>query len=76
MLFNPLGYAFENYDAIGEYRTTDHGQPVNAADSYTLDGQLQTLQQRRRAVAPARRRQGDARLLRAEHDELPARAGC
>jgi hypothetical protein len=39
-LFNPLGYAFENYDAIGEYRTMDQGQTVNAADSYTLDGQL------------------------------------
>jgi hypothetical protein len=37
-LLNPLGYAFENYDAIGKYRTTDHGKPVNAADSYTLDG--------------------------------------
>jgi hypothetical protein len=39
-LFNPLGYAFENYDAIGKYRTTDHGKPVDAADSYTLDDQL------------------------------------
>jgi hypothetical protein len=35
--------AFENYDAIGEYRTTDQGSPVNAADSYTLDGQLHTF---------------------------------
>lgn len=43
VLFNPLGYAFENYDAIGEYRTTDQGQPVNAADSYTLDGQLKSF---------------------------------
>ena len=43
MLFNPLGYAFENYDAIGEYRTTDVGQSVDAADSYTLDGQLQSF---------------------------------
>jgi len=40
-LFNPLGYAFENYDAIGEYRTMDRGKTVNAADSYTLDGKLQ-----------------------------------
>ncbi len=43
-LFNPLGYAFENYDAIGEYRTMDVGQTVNAADSYTLDGKLQSFQ--------------------------------
>jgi hypothetical protein len=42
-LFNPLGYAFENYDAIGKYRTTDHGKPVNAADVYSLDGQLKTF---------------------------------
>ncbi len=43
-LFNPLGYAFENYDAIGEYRTMDQGQTVDASGSYTLDGQLQTFQ--------------------------------
>jgi Protein of unknown function (DUF1592)/Protein of unknown function (DUF1588)/Protein of unknown function (DUF1595)/Protein of unknown function (DUF1587)/Protein of unknown function (DUF1585) len=43
VLFNPLGYAFENYDAIGEYRTTDQGQPVVASDSYTLDGQLKSF---------------------------------
>jgi hypothetical protein len=42
-LFNPLGIAFENYDAIGKYRTTDHSKPVNAADSYTLDGQLKSF---------------------------------
>jgi len=42
-LFNPLGYAFENYDAIGKYRTTDQGKTVNAADSYVFDGQLQTF---------------------------------
>ena len=43
LLFNPLGFAFENYDAIGKYRTMDHGKPVNAADSYTLDGQLKSF---------------------------------
>lgn len=43
VLFNPLGNAFENYDAIGKYRATDQGKPVNAADSYVLDGQLQTF---------------------------------
>jgi hypothetical protein len=40
-LFNPLGYAFENYDAIGQYRTMDRGFPVDAADSYTLDGKVE-----------------------------------
>jgi len=42
-LFNPLGYAFENYDPIGKYRTTDQGMPVNAADSYALDGELKSF---------------------------------
>jgi len=42
-LFNPLGYAFENYDAIGKYRTMDQGKSVDAADSYTLDGQVQSF---------------------------------
>src|SRR4029079_18713088 len=42
-LFNPLGYAFENYDAIGKYRTTDQGKPVIAADSYAFDGQLKSF---------------------------------
>jgi hypothetical protein len=42
-LFNPLGYALENYDAIGKYRTMDHGKPVNAADSYTLDDELKSF---------------------------------
>jgi hypothetical protein len=38
-LLNPLGYAFEHYDAVGKYRTTDRGLPVDAADSYRLDGE-------------------------------------
>ncbi|HYQ18308.1 MAG TPA: DUF1592 domain-containing protein, partial [Polyangiaceae bacterium] len=42
-LFNPLGYAFENYDAIGKYRTVDHGKPVDAADVYRLDGELKSF---------------------------------
>jgi hypothetical protein len=42
-LFNPLGYAFENYDAIGKYRTTDQGKAVIASDSYMFDGRLQSF---------------------------------
>ena len=38
-----MGFAFENYDAIGKYRELDRGKPVNAADSYTLDGQLKSF---------------------------------
>lgn len=39
-LINPLGYAFENYDAIGKYRTIDHGKPVDTAGEAELDGAL------------------------------------
>jgi hypothetical protein len=36
---NPLGFALENYDAVGQWRDTDNGQPVNAAASFQIDGQ-------------------------------------
>ena len=41
-LINPAGFPFEHYDAIGAYRTEDNGYPVNAADSYSLDGAEQS----------------------------------
>ena len=38
-IINPLGYAFESFDALGQYRTTDNGYPVNTADTYAfIDG--------------------------------------
>lgn len=33
-LINPLGYAFESYDAIGRWRTTDNGATVDASGEY------------------------------------------
>ena len=33
---NPAGFAFENYDALGRYRTIESGQPINAADTYSF----------------------------------------
>jgi hypothetical protein len=36
-LIDPLGYAFENYDGTGAYRTIDSGEPVDATGSITLD---------------------------------------
>jgi hypothetical protein len=42
-LMNPLGYAFENYDAIGMFRETSQGKPVNAASTYVLDGVSQSF---------------------------------
>jgi hypothetical protein len=38
---DPIGFAFENYDGIGQYRTMDNGLPVDATGSVTLDGTQQ-----------------------------------
>ncbi len=40
---DPIGFAFENYDGIGQYRTLDNGQPVDATGSISLDGATQTF---------------------------------
>ena len=37
-LMDPLGFAFENYDGIGRYRTTDNNQPVDATGMISIDG--------------------------------------
>jgi hypothetical protein len=33
-IINPIGFAFESYDAIGKWRTTDNGAPVDATGAY------------------------------------------
>ncbi|MFB1484220.1 DUF1592 domain-containing protein [Corallococcus sp. RDP092CA] len=38
-LINPLGFPFENFDAVGAYRTTDNGHPVDASSSPGIGGQ-------------------------------------
>lgn len=30
-LMDPVGFAFENYDAVGQYRTMDNGEPIDAS---------------------------------------------
>jgi Protein of unknown function (DUF1592)/Protein of unknown function (DUF1588)/Protein of unknown function (DUF1595)/Protein of unknown function (DUF1587)/Protein of unknown function (DUF1585) len=30
-MFDPIGFGFENYDAIGRWRTTENGQPIDAS---------------------------------------------
>jgi hypothetical protein len=39
-LINPPGFAMENYDELGRFRTEDGGNPIDAGDSYyfVLDG--------------------------------------
>jgi hypothetical protein len=38
-LINPAGFAFEHYDALGAYRTQDHGTPVDSSASLEIDGE-------------------------------------
>jgi hypothetical protein len=33
-LMDPLGLAFENYDAIGRYRSTENGRPIDASGEF------------------------------------------
>jgi len=40
-IFNPPGYAFENYDAVGAYRTVDNGSPVDSTGSFITPGGCQ-----------------------------------
>jgi Protein of unknown function (DUF1592)/Protein of unknown function (DUF1588)/Protein of unknown function (DUF1595)/Protein of unknown function (DUF1585)/Protein of unknown function (DUF1587) len=40
---DPIGFGFENYDGIGQYRTTDNGLPVDATGTITLDGTPQNF---------------------------------
>ncbi len=35
---NPPGFAFEHYDAIGRWRPTDNGLPVDATGAFTITG--------------------------------------
>lgn len=41
-LINPVGFAFEHYDALGRWRDTDMGLPIDAKDTYSFDGVLRT----------------------------------
>lgn len=34
-LFDPPGFAFEHYDGVGQYRTTDNSLPVDSTGSFT-----------------------------------------
>ena len=40
---DPIGFAFENYDGIGQYRTMDNGSPVDATGLITLDGKSESF---------------------------------
>lgn len=40
---NPTGFAFENYDAVGAYRTMENGENVLSTGTILIDGQLQSF---------------------------------
>jgi len=43
-LINPLGFTLEHFDAVGRFRDTDNGKPVQAAGTYqTRTGELVTF---------------------------------
>ncbi len=44
-IINPLGFALENYDAIGRYRTTEDERPINTVSQY-VDRNGKTVQVR------------------------------
>ncbi|HXI54694.1 MAG TPA: DUF1592 domain-containing protein [Polyangia bacterium] len=37
LLMDPIGFGFENYDAVGAYRTMDNGLPIDSSGNY-VDG--------------------------------------
>jgi hypothetical protein len=54
---NPIGFALENYDALGRWRTTDNGYPVDATGTYpfsegpaSYNGPIELSRQLARAV--------------------------
>lgn len=37
-LFDPPGFALENFDALGRYRATENGKQIDATGTFTFDG--------------------------------------
>jgi hypothetical protein len=43
VFINPVGFAFEDFDGLGRFRTTDNGQPVDTTGSYPFANGIQTF---------------------------------
>jgi hypothetical protein len=41
-IINPVGFAFEHYDAVGAWRDIDNSLPVDAKASFSIDGKTVT----------------------------------
>ncbi|HWO13185.1 MAG TPA: DUF1585 domain-containing protein, partial [Polyangiaceae bacterium] len=39
-IINPIGFAFENFDAMGQLRDTDNGKPVDTSSEYDFGAGL------------------------------------
>jgi len=46
-IINPLGFALEEYDAMGKFRSTDNGKEVDASGTYDFGDGEQTFQNAR-----------------------------
>jgi hypothetical protein len=42
-IINPLGYAFENIDGVGRFRTEENGQPIDAMGTAMIDGEASSF---------------------------------
>ncbi len=42
-LINPVGFAFEGFDAVGQARTTDNGKPIDTTGQYAFGGELKSF---------------------------------
>ena len=42
-IINPLGFALENFDAMGQLRTTDNGKPVDTSGEYEFGDSTMTF---------------------------------
>lgn len=49
-LMDPVGFAFENYDGIGKWRTMDNGGQVDATGSFKIDGQTHSFKDAREVI--------------------------
>jgi len=45
VFINPIGFAFEDYDGIGRYRTMDNGKPVDTTGSYPFSDGTHTFKE-------------------------------
>jgi hypothetical protein len=43
LMFDPIGFAFENYNGIGAYQTMDGGKPVNATGEILMDNSMKSF---------------------------------